>query len=346
MSLFSKPAGCLGVDIGTSSIKIVELIKDGDKNKLASYGFCENTAGKLTSDWQNNVKKTAKAINKIILEAGMSSRRVVSALPTYSVFSSVLTLVNVDKKDLASAVHWEAKKVIPIPLEEMILDWKKIEDPSLEKGNVKVLLTGAPRTLVKRYIEIFKEAQLTLLSLETETFSLVRALLGHDQTTVMMVELGTNSTDISIVEKGIPTINRSLDIGGVTVTKALGNNLSIGLERAEQFKYDLGIGSLDSTEEIVPKTIIETLGPVINEIKFVLNLFQNKNTSKVERILLSGGASLLPNLSNYLAKLLNINVVLASPWSRISYPVELKQVLDEIGPRMAVSAGLALRQLD
>ena len=346
MSLFSSAACCLGIDIGTSSIKIVELAKEGGKVKLASYGFTESQNGQLSGNWQTSTKKTALAINKILNDAGMGGRAAVSALPTFSVFSSILNLNNVDKKDLPSAVHWEAKKVIPIPLEEMILDWKKIDDDTLSKGNMKILLTGAPRSLVKRYIEIFKLAQINLISLETETFSLVRSLIGHDQATIMLVELGTNTTDISVVEKGIPLVNRSIDIGGLTITKAIGSNLNIGLERAEQFKYDLGMNALDSSEEVVPKIINEILAPIINEVKYVINLYQTKNNKKVDKIVLSGGAALLPSLSGYLAKLTDLNVIIGSPWSRVSYPLELKPVLDEIGPRLAVAVGLALRQME
>lgn len=347
MSLFASSVGCLGIDIGTSSIKIVELKKEGGKPKLVSYGFSENVGGKFNNDWQSNSKKTAQAINKIVREAGMASREAISALPTFSVFSSVINLAAVDKKDMAAAIHWEAKKVIPIPLEEMILDWKKIEEDSSDpKGNIKVLLTGAPRSLVKRYIDIFKEAQVNLLSLETETFSLVRALLGSDRSTVMLIEVGTNTTDISIVDKGIPMLNRSIDVGGLTITKAVAANLNVTLEKAEQFKYDLGVGSLDSAEETIPKTITETVTPIVNEIKYVKNLYQSKNNKRVEKIILSGGSSLLANFVNYLSKLLDMNVIIGDPWSRVSYPVELKATLDEIGPRLSVAIGLALRQME
>jgi len=345
MGLFKSSNSYLGIDIGTSSIKIVELKKESERPKLISYGFSENLDGKLNNDWQLNVKKTAQAINKIRKEAGMTSRDAVAALPTYSVFSSILNLSNVDKKDIASAVHWEAKKVIPLPLDDIILDWKKIEDDTVAPANLKVLLTGAPRALVKKYIDIFKEAEVNLISLETETFSLVRALMGPDKSTVMIVEIGTNTTDISVVDKNIPMLSRSIDIGGLTITKSISDNLGIGLERAEQFKYDMGISSLNAVQDVVPKTIIEALGPIINEIKYVLNLFQSKGSKKVEKIILSGGSSLLVNFVNYLSKILDMNVIIGDPWSRIEYPTELKPVLDEIGPRMSISIGLALRQV-
>ncbi|MBU4455424.1 pilus assembly protein PilM, partial [Patescibacteria group bacterium] len=118
------------------------------------------------------------------------------------------------------------------------------------------------------------------------------------------------------------------------------------MERAEQFKYDLGISSLESQEDVIPKTIIETISIVINEIKYVLNLFQSKNNKSVEKIILSGGSALLINFANYLSKILDINVIIGNLWDSISYPVDLKLVLDEIGPRMSTAVGLAMRQIE
>jgi len=344
MSLFSSNKSYLGIDIGSSSIKIVELKNQGGRAMLSTYGFSEN----LDDLDQASPDKIAAIINKICAEAGMSSRKAVSALPTFSVFSSIINLAGVGKKDLPSAISWEAKKVIPLPLEEMILDWKKIEsiDQKADRNNIKVLLTGAPRTLVKRYIEIFKSAQINLLSLETETFALVRSLIGNDKSTVMVVEIGAKTTSFTIVDKSIPTLNRSIDVGGWTITKAISHSLNIGLERAEQFKYDLGVSSFDSADNAIPKTILESVSPIVNEIKYALNLFQSKDNKKVDKIILSGGSALLMNFTDYLSKILNINVVAGNPWATVSYPMDLKPLLDEIAPRMAIAIGLALREME
>ena len=344
MSLFSREKSHLGIDIGTASIKIVELERGAGGLRLLTYGFTENLGEIERKDWQNDIKYTARIINEICQKAKTVSRSAVAALPTFSVFSSIINLANVDQKDFASAVHWEAKKVIPLPLEEMVLDWKKIEGEGKGDKNVRVLLTGAPKTLVKRYINIFKEARISLLSLETETFSLIRALLGSDKSTVMIVEVGMSTTDISIISKGISVLSRSIDVGGLAITKAISNNLGVGSERAEQFKYDLGISSSDSSEEVVPKAIAETISPIINEIKYMLNLFESKNNEKVEKLVLSGGSSLLPNFVNYLSKIFNRNIIIGDPWTRISYPVDLGPVIAEIGPKLSVAIGLAMRE--
>jgi type IV pilus assembly protein PilM len=344
MALLNSKKDYIGVDIGTSGIKIVELKGDKNNMHLGSYGFCEIIDYEKETNLQADIKDIAKVLNKIISESGISSRNAIASLPTYSVFSSVINLSKVDKKDIAASVNWEAKKVIPLPLEEMVLDWVKIDDGKKEpeREGVKILLTGAPRTLVEKYINIFKIAQINLLSLETETLSLIRSLIGGDKSIICLVEFGTNTTDISIIESGIPVISRSIDVGGLTITRAISRNLNISLSRAEQFKYDMGISSVVADDGI-PKAIIDTVSPIANEIRYIINLYQGKENSAIEKILLSGGSSMLPNFASYLARLFEMKVIIGDPWSRISYPAELGPTLKELGPRLSIAAGLAMR---
>jgi len=335
----------LGVDIGSTGIKVVELTRDKGRMKLINYGFSEYKKHNFI-DWQKNTQLASELFLKILKEAGISSKNAVSALPTFSVFSSVLNLSVTEKKDIASAVHWEAKKVIPLPLEEMILDWRILNENDNKSKNTKVLLTGAPKSLVKKYTEIFKMAEVNLLSLETETFSLIRSLLGGDKSTIMLVEIGASTTDVSIVDNNIPILSRSIDVGGIAITKALSKKMNIDLVKAEQFKYDLCMNALKSKDSNLPKTIIDIIAPIVNEIKYAINLFQNKNGKKTEKIVLSGGSALLPNISGYLSKILDIKVIIGDPWARLSYPEDLRPLLNEIGPRMAVAIGLAMRELE
>ncbi|MCK5416168.1 type IV pilus assembly protein PilM [Candidatus Parcubacteria bacterium] len=344
MGFFSSTStSYVGIDIGTSGIKIVELKKERSRPKLVSYGFSENISNN-NIDWKNDVKYIAKIINEICGRSGIKSRNVVSALPTFSVFSSIINLPDIPKKDFDSAVHWEAKKVIPLPLEEMSIDWRELKNNSDEKGN-RILLIGAPRSLVNKQMEIFKEAKMNLLFLETETFSLVRSIVGNDESSIALVEIGATTSDVSIVDNGIPVFSRSIDTGGETITRAIQNNLNIGLERAEQFKYDLGINSMDSSSDVIPQTIKDTISPVVNEIRYAIELFE-KGDKKVEKIILSGGSSLLSGLVDYLSSELDINVIIGNPWARVLCPEEIKPLLNEIGAKMAVSIGLAMRGFD
>lgn len=349
MALFSQHDDnlFLGIDIGDSSLKMVELKKKGKKIYLSNYAFSENISG-VNFTKIADVNYLAQAILKVKAEASIKARRVTASLPTFSVFSSIISLPITARKNMDKAISDEATKVIPLPLEEMILDWKLV--PSIDKAkdeeSLKVFLTGSPKKLVKRYIDIFRMAKLSLASLETETFSLVRSLMGNDPSTVMIVEIGANSTDLSVVQNSIPVLNRSLEVCGSTITTVLSDKLGLNFNQAEQFKLDLSTTLNDNTKEALPQLIIKTLSPVIHEIEYMKEFFEkNSAGSKIEKIILSGGGALLLNLPEYLSKHLNLQVIVGDPFSRISYPLEMKPIINEVGSKLSVAAGLALREI-
>lgn len=335
----------LGIDIGDSSLKIVELRKKNKKVYLSNYGFSEDISNvKLINE--KDIQYLIKVIDKVKRDIGIIGKQATASLPTFSVFSSIINIHNIDKKNIAERINTEAKKVIPLPLSEMVLDWKIIPSKSDEKkDNVRVFLTGSPKKLVQKYIDIFKGANVTLISLETETFSLVRALIGRDKSIMMIVEVGANSTDLSIVKEGIPVLSRSINICGRTITEAIKNNLGISSKQAEQIKLDLSSAYSIRSKEL-PKVIMESITPIVNEIKYMMDLFQNNNNEVIEKIILSGGGALLLNFSEYLSHNLNMKVIVGDPWSRIIYPAELKPVLTELAPKLSVAVGLALREAE
>jgi len=348
MAIFSSSNAYIGVDIGASAVKMVELERKGNKIELVTYGYSENLKEAAGDGWTKNSDYVIKVIDKIYKKMETSSTMAVVTLPAFSVFSSIITLPNIDKNLLAAAVEAEAKKFIPLPLEEMILDWKIIDTKkdNNDKNNSTILLTGSSKKLIKRYVNIFRKTLISLTNLEPETFSLIRALVGGDKSTVILMEIGAVNTNIFIIKGGVPVLSRSLDIGGRSISRSIAASLNISLERAEQFKRDLGIAGGQSTGDVIPKTIANAISPMIEEAKYLIDLFQSKNEEKVEKIILTGGTALLPNFANFLSEKFNLNVIVGDPWARISCRPELKPVLAEIGPRFAVAIGAALRELE
>jgi type IV pilus assembly protein PilM len=338
----------LGIDIGDSSLKMVELKKKGQKIQLSNYAFSENVS-EINFNKVEDINYLSQAITKVMKEAGMKAKRATVSLPTFAVFSSIINITNADKNSLANGVNEEAKKVIPLPLEEMILDWKVIPDKNGKtpvSGNIQVFLTGSPKKLVRKYIDVFKQAGVVLASLETETFSLVRSLVGDDKAPMMLVEIGANSTDLSIIKDSIPVLNRSLTVCASTVTKALAAKLGMTYAQAEQFKLDLSFSlNADASQEELPQLITNTLEPIITEMQYLIDFYHSQNDENLEKIILSGGGSLFLNLADYFSKRLNIKVIIGNPWSRVEYPQEIRPVLEEVGPKLAVAIGLAMREI-
>jgi type IV pilus assembly protein PilM len=369
MGILSSNNSYLGVDLGTSSIKVVELANFKGRPRLVTYGFTEKnlTGAGLEGDVIANVKEAAEVLADVCKKANTTSKKVIAALPNFSVFTSVLNLPALSKKELASAISWEAKKIIPIPLEEIILDWKIIEDSgpdkkkksvkgvgsrgaggkifSKQKKSLQILLTGASKRLVGKYIEIFNAAGLSLLSLETESFALTRSLIGNDKSIIMLVDLGAATSSVTVVDRGIPSLSRSIEVGGMMVTQSISNGLNISFDRAEQFKQDLSL-DVDGANNTLPQTIEKAFASMLHEIKYTIELYEEQNGKKIEKIILTGGAALLGNLPGYLSKILNINTYIGDPWARVVYPTELKPVLDRLGSRFAISTGLAMRDIE
>jgi type IV pilus assembly protein PilM len=369
----SKKLSYLGIDLGTSSVKAVELLNVKGRPRLMTYGFTEKSPSKMDgSGLVENIDETAAVLKDVLRKSKISSNKAIAALPNFSVFTSILTLPALNKKELASAISWEAKKIIPLPLEEIILDWKIIEeidvggeaepenkmDPNVfqesspfkrimskSQKNVRILLTGASKNLIKKYVEIFNKAGLNLLSLETESFALIRSLLGADKSTVMLIDLGASTSSIMVVSGGVPILTRSLEQGGYVITKTVSTALNINLDKAEQFKQDLSLDS-ETAENTLPSTVEKSLAQILNEIKYTYNLYNDNNPKKIEKIVLTGGTALMGHLPGYLSGIFGVNVYLGDPFNQVIYPVDLKPVLDRVGPRFAVAVGLAMREIE
>ncbi len=364
MSLFgkSKKGGTLGVDIGASSIKLVELMSDRGRAKLMTYGYAELPASNDGGVLLDQPKQAGELLAEVCKKAGCQGMLAMAALPTSNIFSTILSLpATKDKKQLKPMIDAEVAKLSPLPLSEMItystfLDGdkdgkgQKTEKTEREK-HVRVLVTGAAKSLVQKYIEIFKIAKLQLQALDTESFALIRSLVGKDKSAIMLIDLGAKRTNMTIVEKGIPFVSRSVNIGGDSITSRIQAMMNMTPEQAERMKRDFAsLPTQDSNlAGKLPALLEPVLQPLVNEIRYAFQLHAGMELTelkKVDKIILTGGSSHLPRIPEYLSETLNMNVYRGDPWARVAHPQDLSVVLEEIGPRMSVAVGLAMRDIE
>ncbi len=370
MNLFggSKPTGYLGVDIGGSGIKVVELGQQKGRAVLWTYGYSESRVGGNATSPLDDPKATGTLLASVCKKAGVKSNSVVTALPTSSLFSTIVAIQKTkDPKAFQASIQSHVSKLTPIPIQEMIIYSTQIdgkddkgkqgmakEDKGNQKiaqdGFVRVLVTGAAKTLIQKYIEIFKTAKLELKAIDTESFALVHSLIGKDPSAILLVDIGSRRTNITIVEKGIPFVSRSINLGGESLTKRVMEQMHLSQEEAEQVKRDLmtttnsssGVGAL-------PPVLEAFVQPLIHEIRFALQLYSTMELTemkRVEKIIVTGGSAHLPQIPEYLASTLNINAYRGDPWARVLYPQDLRSVLEDVGPRLSVAIGLAMRDLE
>ncbi|MFH1631455.1 MAG: pilus assembly protein PilM [bacterium] len=383
MAIFGKKdkvaPGLMGVDIGAGGIKMVELVPEGKRLRLVTYGYSEfrdpeKHAGALLDD----PKMAAEVLRRIMQESGMKSNKANASLPSHSVFHAIITIPQPKshKEDLKPLIENQVQKLLPKPLGDMILDSTIIDkdllpkaplaekiDKAKDKGtgdegleikeeypakvqggkHIRVLVSGAPKEMVGKYVAAFKAAKIDLVSLETEAFALIRSLVGNDKSRLMIVDIGYERTNITIVHKGFPFLHRSIKAGGATVTDMIAKQMSISLSEAEQTKLDLAISPPPGG---IPPVLKEAIQPILHEIKYSLELFAQQDFHQhqtVEKIILTGGSAMLPQIDPIITEAMNISVYLGDPWARIAAPEGLRPVLAEIGPRFSVAAGLAMK---
>jgi len=357
MGFFSKKVdkNFLGIDIGLSGIKLVELVNDGKGHpRLVTYAYINRPLDTFDELFTTKVDETATIIKEMMKKARTTTKIVVSALPVSSVINLIINVVANNDKELQEAILWQAKKVIPMPLEEVQLDWKVLDRDvtTKSKKNVsQVLLTGAPKTLVSQYVDLLnKRVGLNLISLETETLAQVRSLIGNDRSTIMVIDIGYSRTNIVVVDRGIPSLNRSIAFGGKNMTEIMSKLLSIDLKQAETIKKDMSnINAL--TPDMDLNIVLETLmKQIISEVKYSFSLYQNQadvgERRQIDKIIVTGGSAMLFGLDNYLTKVMNVNTYVGDPWARVVYPLDLDSILKEIGARFSVAIGCAMRDIN
>lgn len=355
MGLFTKATkhSYLGVDLGMSGLKLVELLNEKGRARLVTYAYADYPDVKTERSYTENTRAAGELLKRMVEKARATTKRTIGALPISSVFSSIISVPAASDKELKEAINWQAKKLIPMPLEEISLDSKVIEGVQAgeEKKKVSsVLLTGAPSSLVSKYVEILTIAGLEPLALETEAFAQIRSLVGKDRSTVMIVDIGALRTNLTMVERGIPFLSRSIATGGVAITTTIAQTLGIPFEQAEGMKRDIKtMQAFAPTGDIIP--ILQTLlKPVIDEIKYSFNLYQGQTEAgvqkRIDKIIVTGGSALLPRLPEFLTQIMNVNTYLGDPWARVVYPEDLRPVLEEIGSRFAVAVGCAMRDIE
>ncbi|MBP9822178.1 MAG: type IV pilus assembly protein PilM [Candidatus Pacebacteria bacterium] len=342
----------LGIDIGTASIKIVELENKNNRFNLNNYGLFEMKSQKSDAAVQPGDQSILKlpdseiiwGIKEVLNKSKISSRDVVASIPAFSTFATVIQMPYLSEDELAKAIPFEARKYVPIPLEEVALDWSIIGVTGEgARPTVEVFLAAVPKSETDRYQAIMAGAGLNLKALELENSALIRALLGNDLAPTAIVNIGGRSTSIVIVSKGYERLSHNYEVGGFEITKSIARSLNISLEKADELKKQMGLKPAD--ENIINEAMSALVDMMAFETKKTIDSFENSRKEKVARILLVGGMINMPNFLNYFKQKLGREVFAGNAFARIVYPQGLAPSIGELASTFAVAAGLAMRDI-
>lgn len=354
----------LGIDIGTASVRLVQLSKKGKLLNLDTYGefhagnYFEHTnmATQTRSPLKLADQQIAEIIKTLMKAAGASAHRATLSLPALSTFTTVITVPKMPLKELTRAVPFEAKQYVPLPISEVMLDWHIINSRHTQAPGVagatphdieqyEIFIAAFPKELIDKYARIAKLAGLELRALELETFAMVRATIDpRYPTPIALIDLGANSSNISVVKRGFVHTTHNFDISGATLTNTLVSSLQIDVKRAEEFKSRQGLLG-QSGEEEISKILAPLVDLIMNECERIMSGFTRKTNEKITKIILTGGSANLPGIVDRFVSRFGVETTLSNPFEKTIHPAILMRTLKDIGPHFTVSAGLAMREL-
>lgn len=343
------PKSFLGVDIGTSAIKVVELKRWGERRSLKNYAELQSSAlyDKPFRTFERNTllfskQDVARALKAILQEAKIQTKEATFSLPDFSSFFTHFELPAMSKEELPEAVTFEARKHVPLPLSEVTFDWQLLEGNFEQKTPLKILMVAVPREIVNQYQEIASLAGLKLQGIEAEVFGIIRSCVNQDDKRVLAIlDIGAQSTTVNIVSKRALRVSHSVDIAGNSFTDRIAKSLSLDAASAEAQKYEKGM--VDKNISLILSPLVDIL---LSELERVSREFSQLGGKDIEAVILAGGSSLMPGLREYVEGNMRKPTEIANPFENLFYQPLFEQTLKVLGPSYAVAVGMALRGLE
>ncbi|HTH93297.1 MAG TPA: type IV pilus assembly protein PilM [Candidatus Paceibacterota bacterium] len=351
----------VGIDIGSSSIKVVELKKESGRIVLDTYGALAlgqyNQGGVVGQATNLSQEILVTALKDVLKETNITSTNVVLGIPSISSIIFILQLPSeIEEKNLPTVIPGESKKFIPVPLEDVSLDWYVLprrEDSGdesrtlTESGNIatmSVLVVATLNETLTKYTQVLQGAALPVDSLEIEVFSHIRSVMTRELFPVMIVDIGASKTKLTIVEHGIVETFRLVNKGSQDITLALSHALELSFEQAENLKKQNGLIAAPEYPRMVEPMKVQ-FADIFQETNSTILAYEKRYNKNIGKIIFTGGGAMTRGLLDYAKQSFSAELVIADPFSKVEAPVFLGGVLKNTGPEFSAALGLALKKI-
>ncbi|MGE5527880.1 MAG: type IV pilus assembly protein PilM [Patescibacteria group bacterium] len=353
------PKVCIGLDIGTSAVKAIQLSRMGESYTLTRAGVVPIPLGAIEGGTVRDTATVAQLVTRLLRQARIGGRRVMVAVAGQGVLIRSQKFPPMTRKELAGAIRWEAEKYIPFPIDEAVLDFDVV-GATPDTGEQEVMIVAAQRSIIDSHIEVLKEAKLQALAMDVQPFALARSLGSHLSTAmegqaanVALIDVGAGTTDLVIFREEVLRFTRIIPIGGNYFTRALAGRLGMSDEDAEALKLSRGqipLGDeqhgLDTPEDAQLSSILAgVMSELVTEIRRSIDYFRLQTHEEVARLVATGGGIMLRNMVPFLERELGLPVETGDPMANIHAGARnfSPELMAGAGPIFCVAIGLALR---
>lgn len=332
----------IGIDIGSSSIKIVELAPVGDKKwKLLTAASLATPEGAQLVSGQANLPAISATIAKICKEAGVHTRQVVASVPEEQVSTHLVEMPAMTEAEIEQALEWQVEQYIPLAKEDAVWSYQVVKKDETA-GSMEVLLVAVSKKIAESYRQVMEQAGLEVVALETELTASSRSLTSANVGVSLVVDIGARSTDIGVTRMGQLLFSRTVPTAGEAFTRAIETTLGLETAQAEQYKntYGFAPGQLQGK-------LLEAMKPVLNliatEIKKTMDFYRGKHPSEsAKSVILSGGVAVLPDVITSLSAQVGMEVLVGNPFATVSMDDAQKKALTGNEPFYATAVGLSM----
>lgn len=345
MSLLSGVNEFFGLDIGTSSIRVVQLTNNPrGPRQLMRYAMLPVDGKIAQSDSKADQLRIAEKLKEVIAQAQITTKNVAVGIPSARVFTTVVDIDRLSPDELAKSIRFQADSLIPTPVDESKIDWALIGDSPKDPNKVEILLSSVANDFVEARLDLYESIGLNVIAFEPANLAMTRAVLVAGSTAPQMVlDIGSKSTDLVIQMNGAPRLIRAIPTGSEAIIKAASQNLNVDDKQAQEFVFKFGL-SQQKLEGQVHNAIIGTVDILMSDIDKSIKFFQSRyKDMKLEKIVMTGGASALPEFPLYIANKFGINVEIGNAWSNVQYGPERQNELMSVSNHFGVAVGLAER---
>jgi type IV pilus assembly protein PilM len=345
-TLLSGISDFFGLDIGTTGVRLVQL-KNGNPKSLVKYAYIPIDPNIASSDAKTDQQKLAEVISQLVGQAHVTTKNVAVGIPSNRVFTTVADVDRLEANEMAQAIRFQADSLIPTPLAESKIDWAVIGDSPSDKTKQEILLSSVPNVFIEERLDMLEGIGLNVIAFEPDNLAMARALLPADNAGIgqMVLDVGGRSTDLVVSFGGVPHLTRSIPTGVEAIVRAATQNLNIDQKQAEQFVTKFGL-SKDKLEGQVFQAISGTVELLTAEVEKSIKFFQTRYPDvKIDRIIVTGGASVIPEFPLFIANKFAINVEIGNAWRNVSFSRDRQNELLALSNQFGVAVGLAERSV-
>lgn len=340
----------IGLDIGSSFIKVVQLKREKEKIVLETYGeIALGPYAGLASGQAVHLgeEKTIEALQDLFKEAKITAKDTTIAIDPSAAYVSLVKVPKVDDNELRTMMPLEARKYIPVPLTEVQMDWWHVPtniNIGAEERMINIVLAAVNNETLTNYDRMVQKLGLKNVEYEIGGYSLIRGSSPLAKGMVLYVDIGAQVTTLSLTYQSIVLDMHVISRGSQDSTNQLSKALSIPIETAEETKQTFGYLGDKSNPYI--KDIMELSSyPLFGEVARLSLMFERKYNQNIEGIILSGGGARVPGIIDVYNQTVHIAGRVITPFEQIEVPSFLAEMIAKVGPSYAVAIGCALKKL-